>query len=102
HLLQVNLDAYRQLKNHIAKAIVPLLQIWSGEAHGAGRLEKGYGELCQILNIASYRYGSKIREKLGPSLDELKTRGYLSDWRIEKAEGSPGYKLVLTTGRGLG
>jgi hypothetical protein len=28
HLLPVDLETYRQLQNHIAKALVPLLQIW--------------------------------------------------------------------------
>jgi hypothetical protein len=28
HLLPIDLEAYRQLKNHIAKALVPLLQVW--------------------------------------------------------------------------
>ena len=28
HLLPIDLEAYRELKNHIAKALVPLLQIW--------------------------------------------------------------------------
>ena len=65
-------------KNHIAKALVPLLQIWLYATRDEGVFEKRYDELCQILNIRQWTYPSKIKEKLGPSLDELKQFGYLS------------------------
>lgn len=51
HLLPIDLETYQQLKNHIAKALVPLLQIWLFASHKAGSFEKRYDELCEILNV---------------------------------------------------
>jgi hypothetical protein len=82
YLLLIDLESYRQLKNHIAKTLVPLLEIWLIATREAGCFEKPYDELCQILNISRYQHLSKIQEKLSPSLNELKACGYLSDWSI--------------------
>ncbi|SRR5579883_1261192 len=98
HQLPVDLDAYRQLKNFIAKALVPLLQVWLYATRDDGVFEKRYDELCQILNVRQWNYPSKIKEKLGPSLDELKQFGYLSDWRIERASDKRTYKILFFHG----
>jgi hypothetical protein len=98
HQLPIDLDTYRQLKNFIAKALVPLLQIWLYATRDEGVFEKRYDELCQILNVRRWDYISKIREKLGPSLDELKQFGYLSDWRIEKASDKRTHKILFFHG----
>ncbi len=99
YLMPVDLEIYRQLKNHIAKTIVPLLQIWLATTRETGSFEKSYDELCQILNITRYRHRSKILEKLSPSLNELKGCGYLSDWKIEKMrDGGEGYKVIFYHG----
>jgi len=84
HLLPIDLEAYRELKNHIAKALVPLLQIWLYATRREGVYEKRYEELCQFLNIQQYRYESLIKRTLGPSLDELKQFGYLADWQTQR------------------
>lgn len=97
HLLPIDLDTYRQLKNHIAKTIVPLLQIWLQDSRDKGYFEKQYDELCQILNISRYQHLSKIQEKLAPSLNELKGCGYLADWKIEKSS-EDGYKVIFYHG----
>src|SRR5260370_29931993 len=55
HLLPLDLEAYRQLKNHITKALVPLLQVWLYATRDDGIFEKRYDELCQMLNIQQYR-----------------------------------------------
>src|ERR1041385_8199744 len=55
HQLPIDLETYRQLKTHIAKALVPLLQIWLYASRDQGSFEKRYGELCQILNISHYQ-----------------------------------------------
>jgi len=103
YLLPVDLDTYRQLKNHIAKTIVPLLQIWLSATREEGFFEKPYDELCQILNISRYRHLSKIQEKLAPSLNELKSCGYLADWRIEKIKDTPAsYKVIFYHGEKFG
>jgi hypothetical protein len=98
HQLPIDLDTYRQLRNHIAKALVPLLQIWLYATRDDGVFEKRYAELCQILDIRQWTYPSKIKEKLGPSLDELKQFGYLADWRIESTSDHQGYKVLFFHG----
>jgi hypothetical protein len=98
HQLPIDLDIYRQLKNHIAKALVPLLQVWLYATRDDGVFEKRYDELCQILSIRRQEYFSKIKEKLGPSLDELTQYGYLADWQIEKTSDRESYKIVFYHG----
>ena len=98
HLLPVDLETYRQLKNHIAKTIVPLLQIWLYASREDGYFEKRYDELCQILNMSFYKHLSKIHEKLAPSLNELTRCGYLSGWRIEKTVDDKCYKVIFLHG----
>ena len=98
HVVPVDYDTYRQLKNHIAKALVPLLQIWLYATAQRGVFEKRYDELCQHLNIQHYAYASQIRQALGPALDELVAFGYLSAWRLEELAGERAYKLVLEHG----
>lgn len=98
HQLPIDLDTYRQLKYYIAKALVPLLQIWLYATRDDGVFEKRYDELCQILNIRRWTYFSKIKEKLGPSLDELTKFGYLAGWRIEHTSDNQGYKILFFHG----
>ena len=98
HLLPIDLEAYRELKNYIAKALVPLLQIWLYATRREGVYEKRYDDLCQFLNIQQYRYESLIKRTLGPSLDELKQFGYLADWQIERTSDGENYKIVFYHG----
>ena len=86
------------MRNHIAKTLVPLLQIWLYASRGDGSFEKRYGELCEILGIREYFQISRIREQLGPSLDELTVHGYLSDWAAEKTADSTAFKIVFRHG----
>lgn len=98
YLMPVDMETYRQLRNHIAKTIVPLLLLWLAAAREAGFVEKPYDELCQILNITRYRHLSKIREKLAPSFDELKANGYLSAWAVERTVIPEGFKVIFYHG----
>jgi hypothetical protein len=98
HLLPIDLEAYRELKNHISKALVPLLQVWLYATRDNGIFEKRYDELCQILNIRQYPYLSLITRTLAPSLDELAERGYLADWRIERTSDDEHYKILFYHG----
>jgi hypothetical protein len=84
YLLPIDLEGYLRLRNHIAKALVPLLQIWLYASRSVGCFEKRYNELCQLLDLHPYTHPSKIKEKLGPSLDELATHGFLGDWRLDR------------------
>lgn len=98
HLLPIELETYRKLRNHIAKALVPLLQIWLYASREAGSFEKRYGDLCQFLNIRQYRKLSDIQRKFGPSLDELKAYGYLADWRVERTSDRKDHKIIFFHG----
>jgi len=97
-LLPIELETYRKLKNHIAKALVPLLQNWLFASHKAGSFEKRYDELCEILTLQSYNVPSLILRQLRPSLDELTQHGYLEKWRIEKTNDKKAYKIILFHG----
>lgn len=98
YLLPINLESYRQLKNHISKALVPLLQIWLYATRDEGSFEKRYDEICRFLGIRQYQYPSLIKQTLGPSLDELKAFGYLADWKLEKTSDLKSYKIVFFHG----
>jgi hypothetical protein len=97
-LLPIDLETYRMLKNHIAKALVPLLQIWLFASHKAGSFEKRYDEICEILNLQKYKAPSLITRQFKPSLDELTSHGYLEQWRIEKTTDRKAYKITLFHG----
>jgi hypothetical protein len=97
-VLPVDLEAYRELKNHISKALVPLLQVWLYASRRAGLFEKRYSELCEILALQTYRAPSHILRQLKPSLDELVQHGYLEKWRIEKTTDRKSYKVVFFHG----
>jgi hypothetical protein len=98
HLLPVDFETYNQLRNHIAKVLVPHLQIWLFASREKGFFEKRYDELCQILSVCQYQHASKIKEKMGPSLDELKGHGYLSNWKVEKTDDRKNFKIILYHG----
>lgn len=98
NLLPIDLDTYKQLKNHISKALVPLLQIWLYATRDEGAFEKLYTELCQILSTTQHRKRSYIERQLTPSFDELKTRGYIRHWAIVKTSDGKAYKIVFYHG----
>jgi len=98
YLLPIEFETYRQLKNNIAKALIPLLQVWLYASREAGSFEKRYTELCQILNIREYQHKSKINEKLSPSLNELLAQGYLKAWEIVKTSDGKDFKLIFRHG----
>lgn len=96
--LPIDFEAYCRLRNHIAKALVPLLQIWLYTTLRTGRFEKSYADLCQLLHIRQYEHLSKIKEVLAPSLDELTEAGYLGAWSIERRTLATDFKIVVTHG----
>jgi hypothetical protein len=98
YLLPVDFDAYKQLKNHISKALVPLLQIWLFATREEGYFEKRYDEICQLLRIRQYHYLSEIKRNFAPSLDELVMHQYLESWQIEKTSDGKSYKVILHHG----
>lgn len=98
YLLPIDFDAYKKLTNHIAKALVPLLQIWLFASEQSGAFEKRYDELCQQLHLTQYQYLSKIKEKLGPALDELAAHRYITAWDVAPAADGRNFKVVFTHG----
>lgn len=96
--LPVDFDTYRQLKNHIAKALVPLLQVWLYASRNAGCFEKRYEELCQILSLSEFKAKSRIRQQLGKSLDELQAHHYLRRWDVQRTSDRRGFKVLLWHG----
>lgn len=98
HLLPVDFETYKNLTSHIAKALVPLLQIWLFASVERGIFEKRYDELCQHLNISQCKQVSKIKERLGPALDELKFYDYISKWKIEPTSDKKSFKVVFYHG----
>jgi hypothetical protein len=97
-LMPIDLETYRELKNHIAKALVPLLQTWLYASHKAEAFEKRYSELCEILTLQTYRAPSQILRQFKPSLDELVHHGYIEKWRIEKTSDRKAFKVVFFHG----
>jgi hypothetical protein len=98
HLLPIDLDVYRQLKTHIARALVLHLQIWLYASQRARLFEKRYVDVCQLLGLRAYDHHSKIVEKLGPALDELAAHQYVSSWAIARTSDDRAFKLVLQHG----
>jgi len=99
HLLPVDLETYRQLRNHIAKALVPLLQVWLFASREQGYFSKRYGELCDILSLRPYTAPSRIRQQLAPSLDELQAHEYLEGWALEPTSDGREYKVTFRHGQ---
>ena len=99
HVLPIDFDVYQRLRTHIARVLVPLLQIWLYASQRSGLFEKRYDDVCQLLGLRRYDHQSKIIEKLGPALDELGEHGYLSTWRVDRTSDGREFKVVLRHGR---
>lgn len=97
-LIPIDFDTYRKLRYPIAKTLVPLLQIYLYASRADNYFEKSYEALCQLLGIKQYPHESKIKERLGPSLNELQQHGYLSGWSIQEQRGAGGYKILFRHG----
>jgi hypothetical protein len=98
YLLPVDFETYRKLRNHIAKALVPLLQVWLYASRNDGHFEKRYLHLCSILDIRRQKHLSLIKKQLEPSLKELQFYGYLADCKIELTSDGLDYKIVAEHG----
>ena len=87
-LVPIDLETYRELKNHISKAArVPLLQVWLyASSKKAESFEKRYTLICARFSPfrCTGRRRPRILRQFKPSLDELTHHGYLETWRIRK------------------
>ena len=100
HTLPINYDVYKTLQLHIGKALLPLLQLWF-YASREQYTEKRYMPLCSLLGIQHYQTVSRIRQQIGPSLEELARQNFLSNWEICETAGGTDYKLRLWAGSGF-
>ncbi len=98
YLLPVDFETYRGLKNNIAKALVPLLQLWLYASRNHGVFEKRYDDLCELLALRPQKYPSDITKQVGPSLDELRSKGFLSAWALEVTNDGRSYKITASHG----
>ena len=98
HTLPIDYDVYKTLQLHIAKALVPLLQIWFYASRGDHRAEKKYTDLCSLLGLQRFESPSRIKQQVGPSLDELTDKRFLSAWELTRTTDETDYKLCLWAG----
>lgn len=100
YVVPEDFSAYKMLTRPTAKGIFGNLHMWFHASQGR-QVEKDYTELCNYLNVKAYPHASKIRETMGPSLDELVKVRYLSSWELERMTTKPGFKFVLLPGEEL-
>jgi len=98
HTLPINYDVYKTLQLHISKALVPLLQIWFYASRAEQHTEKKYFDLCSLLGLQTFQSPSRIKQQLGPSLNELKDNQFLAAWELQKTTDATDYKLCLWAG----
>ena len=98
HTLPIDYDLYKTLQLHIAKALVPLLQIWFYASRKEQQAEKKYSHLCSLLGLQQFKSPSRIKQQIAPSLDELQTKKLLSAWELVETIDQTDYKLVMHAG----
>lgn len=83
YLNQLDSGFYWSLKSHTAKRLYRLLESYAiGDEKGPGVWETALLELRDLVPLAgSYKYGTKVKEKLSKAHAELLERGYLQDLR---------------------
>ena len=89
--------AYKKLNRPAAKVIIGNLYYWFGAADEP-YAERDYGDICNLLGITCYKHPSKIKEKFGPSLDELIAIGYLAKWEVQRMSLKTGFKICMWAG----
>jgi hypothetical protein len=98
HTLPIDYDLYRTLQLHIAKALVPLLQIWFYASRKDQQVEKRYSQLCSLLGLQQFKSPSRIKQQIAPSLEELQAKNLLSSWDLLPTIDRTDYKLVMYAG----
>lgn len=98
YTLPIDMETYRRLRNHIAKALVPHLQIWLYSSRSEGCFVKRYDQLCHLLGLQPQRHASRIKQQLGPSLDELRLHAYIGSWNLAETRDGQGFKVELYHG----
>lgn len=98
--VQVDLEEYIQVKNTLAKALIPVLQSWfyPDMVRELSYFEKRYDAFCQFFKTTQYKYLSQIKRTLKPSFDELVNLKHLRAWDINSLANEDGYKIVFYLG----
>ena len=89
HTLPIDYDTYKTLQLHIAKALVPLLQIWFYACRKDQQVEKKYTELCSLLGLQRFKSPSRIKQQVAPSLDEFRTSSFSPTGRWSRPRMKP-------------
>jgi hypothetical protein len=97
YTVPIDFETYKRLKTSIAKALVPLLQVWLFASENEKIFEKEYCDLCELLNLRQWKYRAEVTRQFSPSLDELKSHGYIRTWKLEQSE--KGYKFIFYHGQ---
>ena len=98
HVFSFDFAKYRTLEKHIAKALLPLLKTWLFASRRDGYFEKRYDDFCETLGLTEYRRRSKVKEKLGPAMEEMKQLGEISGWKVENTTDRSAFKIVFYHG----
>jgi hypothetical protein len=88
------------MKLPIAKALVPLLQVWFYATRYSKKttVEKRIPELCELLGVRHYTQLSLIERQMGSSLDELRKYKLIKFWEFQLTADSKDFKLVVAPG----
>jgi hypothetical protein len=98
HTLPIDYDLYRTLQLHIAKALVPLLQIWFYASRKDQHVEKRYSHLCSLLGLQQFKSPSRIKQQMAPSMEELQGKNLISSWDLLPTIDTTDFKLVMYAG----
>ena len=91
-----DLDFHRSLKKAIGKSLYPLLA--TGWYASKGKVyKKRYSHLSDLFLFTSYTALSRVTQQLKPSLEELKTLGFVETWRIEPSKRYAGDFILCCT-----
>lgn len=100
YLLQMDLNAYLELRRDIGKALFGHLHVWFYASRGR-TIEKDYNDFCELLHIKAWPHLSKIKQILEPPMEELMAIGYLSAWDVVRALHPGRFKVILSPGSRL-
>jgi hypothetical protein len=100
YVLPIDYESYRQLRLPIAKALVPLLQVWfyASRNNRKTTISKRYLDLCDLLGIERGRALSRILQTTQNSLEELQRNKLIGSWDFDRTADDRDYKLLLTPG----
>jgi len=100
YVLPIDYELYRELKFPIAKALVPLLQVWffASRHNRKTTIEKRYLDLCELLGIERGRKLSRIMQTTENALNELQNHRLIRFWEFQRTADGKDYKLVVAAG----